>query len=457
VTLAVLESLVIFASVLGSIVALGPYRIAGATDLGAVLAEALLLAGCCGVAFYYNDLYDLRAVRTLGQFVPRLVQGLGFAMILLAVAYSLFPDMQLSDGPFLSSLALIVGLVLPVRAAGYAVMRHRAFADRVLIVGTGPLARKIIAEIEAHPCLGYAIVGVVEDGGAPDGAVLARALLGPLHHLGKIAEELAPHRIVVAMAEQRDRMPVQQLLEAEASGILVEDGLEIYEQITGKLAIEALTPSHLLFSKACRKSRLQLGLRRLISLTAAVTGLVIGAPLMLLSALAIKLDSRGPVFFVQERGGRGGRPFRLLKFRTMTDTPPGNAGGADDVWRRDDAKRVTRVGRWLRRLRLDEWPQFWNVLKGDMDFVGPRPEMISNVQSMTEEIPYYAFRHIVRPGITGWAQIRYSYSVTLEEVTEKARYDLYYIKNMSVWLDLRILIDTVKTVLRVDRNAGQSR
>ena len=172
---------------------------------------------------------------------------------------------------------------------------------------------------------------------------------------------------------------------------------------------------------------------------------------MLLIALAIKLDSRGPIFFVQERGGRGGRPFRLLKFRTMTVTSPGSD---EDVWRRDDSKRVTRVGRCLRRLRLDEWPQFWNVLKGDMDFVGPRPEMMANVETMTEEIPYYAFRHIVRPGITGWAQIQYSYSVSLEEVTEKARYDLYYIKHMSVWLDLRILIDTVKTVLRVDRNAA---
>jgi exopolysaccharide biosynthesis polyprenyl glycosylphosphotransferase len=365
--------------------------------------------------------------------------------------------MRLTDGPFLSSLALIVGLVLSVRATGYAVMRHRAFADRVLILGTGPLARKLIAEIEAHPCLGYAIVGVVDDGGSPDGASLSQPLLGPLHHLGKIAEEVAPNRIIVAMAERRDLMPVQQLLEAESGGILVEDGLDIYEQITGKLAIEALTPSHLLFSKACRKSRLQLGLRRLISLVAAVTGLVLGAPLMLLSALAIKLDSRGPVFFVQERGGRGGRPFRLLKFRTMTATAT-SPGSEQGVWRRDDGKRVTRVGRWLRRLRLDEWPQFWNVLKGDMDFVGPRPEMIANVLTMTDEIPYYAFRHIVRPGITGWAQIHYSYSVSLEEVTEKARYDLYYIKHMSVWLDLRILIDTVKTVLRVDRNAaGQSR
>jgi exopolysaccharide biosynthesis polyprenyl glycosylphosphotransferase len=453
VIFALLEGLVIFASVVGSIAVWAPHRLSRGADVTVILAEAVVLTGCCVLAFYYTDLYNLRAVRSLGQYVPQLLHGLGFAMILLAVAYTLFPAMRLTEGPLLSSLTLIVGLVLPIRAIGHAVMRHRAFADRVVILGSGPLARKIMAEIERHPGLRYTIVGVVDDGERPGGESLAQPVQGPISQIAKIAQELGAHRIIVAMPERRELMPVQQLLDAEARGILVEDGLEIYEQITGKLAIESLTPSHLLFSKACRKSRLQLGLRRLISLVAAATGLVLAAPLMLLMAVAIKLDSRGPVLFVQERGGRGGRPFRLLKFRTMTDMPP---DAEREVWRRDDGHRVTRVGRCLRRLRLDELPQFWNVLKGDMDFVGPRPEMMVNVQSMTEEIPYYAFRHIVRPGITGWAQIRYSYSLSLEEVTEKARYDLYYIKHMSVWLDLRILLDTVKTVLCVDRNAGQA-
>jgi lipopolysaccharide/colanic/teichoic acid biosynthesis glycosyltransferase len=179
---------------------------------------------------------------------------------------------------------------------------------------------------------------------------------------------------------------------------------------------------------------------------AALIGLLLSAPLMAAIAIAIKLDSRGPVFYQDERAGLKGRAFRLIKFRTMHPAPPGQPL-AVSVWDRDDATRVTRVGRSIRRLRLDELPQFWNILKGDMDLVGPRPEMVSNVQAMTEQIPYYSLRLSVRPGLTGWAQTRFGYSVSLEQVTEKMRYDLFYIKHMSVWLDLRILVDTVKIVL----------
>jgi lipopolysaccharide/colanic/teichoic acid biosynthesis glycosyltransferase len=167
---------------------------------------------------------------------------------------------------------------------------------------------------------------------------------------------------------------------------------------------------------------------------------------MVLIAVAIKLESRGSVFYLDERAGRSGRPFRLVKFRTMRPPEPGQPAPVS-VWDRDDATRITRVGRWIRKLRLDELPQFWNILKGDMDLVGPRPEILANVQAMTEQIPYYSLRHSVRPGLTGWAQVRYGYSVSLEQVTEKMRHDLFYVKHMSVWLDIRILVDTVKIVL----------
>jgi exopolysaccharide biosynthesis polyprenyl glycosylphosphotransferase len=272
-------------------------------------------------------------------------------------------------------------------------------------------------------------------------------LRGPLDHLDKIIEEVKPDRIVVALAERRGRMPMRHLLEAEARGILVEDGLQTYEHFTGKLAIEALTPSFLIFSGAFRKSRLVIAFRRVSSLAVAAAGLVLTAPLMLLIAVAIKLDSRGPVFFMDERAGLGGRPFLLIKFRTMLDQSAADSERAHSVWQRDDSTRITRVGRWVRRLRLDELPQFWNILKGDMDLVGPRPEMLRNVKTMSEQIPYYSLRLVVRPGLTGWAQVRYGYSVSLEQVTEKMRHDLFYIKHMSPWLDLRILVDTVKIVL----------
>jgi lipopolysaccharide/colanic/teichoic acid biosynthesis glycosyltransferase len=186
-------------------------------------------------------------------------------------------------------------------------------------------------------------------------------------------------------------------------------------------------------------------LRRFVSFNVALVGLLLTAPFLVLIALAIKMDSTGPVFFIQDRCGWHGRTFRLIKFRTMYPVQPGKEDKS--VWERDDSSRITRVGKWLRKLRLDEIPQLVNVLLGDMDLIGPRPEMASNVKTMTKEIPYYSLRMAVRPGITGWAQVRHGYSVSQEDVTEKMRYDLYYVKHMSLWLDLRILLDTVKIVL----------
>lgn len=442
--LIVVEAVALFAAVAATIFAWGhPPTIDGRAVM-TVLGQAAALSLCCIVAFYYNDLYDLRIVRSFSEFGSRLLQSFGVALILLAGFYTLFPNTRIAGGRFASSLLMIVGVLLPLRALGYAIMRWRAFADRVLILGTGKLARTLIPEIETHPHHRYSIVGVVDEGSSQEGPPFRYPLLGPLEHLDKIIEEIAPDRIIVALAERRGRMPMRQLLNAEAHGILVEDGLTTYENFTGKLAIEALTPSFLIFSGAFRKARLLLAVRRLISLGAAVVGLVLTAPLMVLVALATKLDSPGPVFFIDERAGRGGHLFRLIKFRTMREQTSESESEEYSVWSRDDSSRVTRVGRWIRKFRLDELPQFWNILRGDMDLVGPRPEIMRNVKTMTEQIPYYSLRHVVRPGLTGWAQVRYGYSVSLEQVTEKMRHDLFYIKHMSLWLDLRILADTVK-------------
>jgi sugar transferase (PEP-CTERM system associated) len=442
--LIMVEALALFAAVAATIFAWGhPPTIDGRAVM-TVLGQAAALSLCCIVAFYYNDLYDLRIVRSFSEFGSRLLQSFGVALILLAGFYTLFPDTRIAGGRFASSLLIIVGVLLPLRALGYAIMRRRAFAERVLILGTGQVARTLIPEIETRPHHRYTIVGVVDEGGSQEGPPFRYPLLGPLERLDKIIEEITPDRIIVALAERRGRMPMRQLLNAEAHGILVEDGLTTYENFTGKLAIEALTPSFLIFSGAFRKSRLLLAVRRLISLGAAVVGLVLTAPLMVLVALATKLDSPGPVFFIDERAGRGGRPFYLIKFRTMRKQTSDSEAEEYSVWSRDDSNRVTRVGRWIRKFRLDELPQFWNILRGDMDLVGPRPEIMRNVKTMTEQIPYYSLRHVVRPGLTGWAQVRYGYSVSLEQVTEKMRHDLFYIKHMSLWLDLRILADTLK-------------
>jgi exopolysaccharide biosynthesis polyprenyl glycosylphosphotransferase len=446
VSLAVIEGLVLFLAVCGSIYAWGHRLFLDWLDVARMLGQAGAVSLCCIVAFYYNDLYDLRVVRSFSLFASRLLQSFGVALILLAGFFMLFPDAGIAEAPFVSSLLVSAGLLVPLRAIGYTIMRRRAFADRVLVLGTGPLARRIIQEIASRPNFRYAISGVVDEGSGADPSGLPYPILGPLERLDKILDEVKPDRLIVALTERRGRMPMGELLECGSKGILVEDGLRTYESFTGKLPIEALTPSFLVFSGAFRKSRLQVAWRRVSSLLAALVGLLVTAPLMAVIAIAIKLDSRGPLFYMDERCGLKGRPFRLIKFRTMHPPAPGQNLPAS-VWGRDDTMRVTRVGRTIRRLRLDELPQFWNIVKGDMDLVGPRPEMIANVQAMIEKIPYYSLRHSVRPGLTGWAQTRFGYSVSLEQVTEKMRYDLFYIKHMSVWLDLRILVDTVKIVL----------
>ena len=441
-TLALIEGISLFVAV-GAMILLWLHPLLSDwIDVLTVLSQAFGISFCCIVAFYYNDLYDFRVARNFAQFASRLVQSFGVAFILLAIFYTLLPETKLAGRPFVSSFLIIVGFLLPLRGISYAVMRSRHFIERVLILGTSPLASKVVQEIEMHPNAGYAIVGVVDDGAGSEGTFAGYPLYGPLARLAKIIDDVRPGRIIVTMAERRGRLPVDELLQGRVGGILVEDGVDTYERLTGKLAVEALTPSNLIFSKDFRKSHVEFALARAISLIASVIGFIAFAPVFGLIALAIKLDSPGPIFFVQQRAGRYGRPFVLIKFRTML-----SASAEMSEWVRDNNSRVTRVGRWLRKFRLDELPQFVNILRGDMNLVGPRPHPMSNYQLFLENIPYYSLRSVVRPGVTGWAQVRYGYANDLEEETEKMRYDLYYIKHLSIWFDLRILFDTVKIVL----------
>ncbi len=352
---------------------------------------------------------------------------------------------------FALSLCCIAAFcLLRVRSSG--TLRSRPRIERVLILGTSPLAHRLIQEIETQPHCRYAVVGVVDDSPACRDSRFSCPLLGPLERLARIIEEVRPDRIIVALAERRGGLPVAQLLEPRARGIIVEEGVEAYERLTGKLPIEWLAPSSLLYAGGFRKSHLYEPIAGGARIFIAAVGLIVLAPLFGLIGLAIKLDSRGPVLFVQDRVGRGGKPFTLLKFRTMH---PVNQHTSE--WVRDNSHRITRVGKWLRRFRLDELPQLVNILRGDMNLVGPRPHPLSNFDLFVlvsrnapecgQQIPYYSFRSMVRPGLTGWAQVRYRYANDVEEEIEKMKYDLYYIKHMSLRLDLRILFDTVRVVL----------
>jgi exopolysaccharide biosynthesis polyprenyl glycosylphosphotransferase len=320
--------------------------------------------------------------------------------------------------------------------------RRGAFAARLLIIGSSPLARQLVTEIATHRHVRHRVAGVVHDSFEADPTVGAIVPAASLARLGPIIEELRPDRIVVALADRRGRLPMRELLDATVHGVVVEEGVDCYERLTGKIAIEVLTPSDLIASKAFRKSHFDLAFGHALSLAVAAMALVVLSPLFAVLALLVKLDSPGPVFFVHDRVGLRGRRLRLLKFRTMRP-----ADGPTSEWVGDNGHRITRVGGWLRKYRLDELPQLLNVVRGELNLVGPRPHPVSNFELFTQKIPFYSLRAVVRPGLTGWAQVRQGYANCLEEETEKMRYDLYYIKHMSAWLDLRILLQTVRMVL----------
>jgi sugar transferase (PEP-CTERM system associated) len=403
-------------------------------------ARAAFVAAICIGAFYYNDLYNFEVPHDLNQVFGRLCRALGLSALVLAAVYVMFPETIL--GGNLTPYALLVTLfaVLVLRAAVYALAKRAPFSERVVIMGGGRLAMELAEHIETRPDLAMRLVGVL----APDHEAPATALrLGAYGDVSDVVRRRRPDRIIVAMPDRRGNLPVSALLACRFRGIRVEEGTRAFERFTHRLAVESLTPSALVFGDGFHVSRAQLAAKRVLSVVIALTALVFAAPFMALIALAIKLESPGPAFFVQDRVGLRGRTFRLIKFRTMR--PLGKDG--DGVWQRDNASRVTRLGDVLRRYRLDELPQCLNILRGDMSLVGPRPEMASNVATFSSVIPFYNLRHEVRPGLTGWAQVRAGYSMSTEEVTRKLCYDLYYIKHLSLRFDLRILFDTVKFVL----------
>jgi exopolysaccharide biosynthesis polyprenyl glycosylphosphotransferase len=317
-------------------------------------------------------------------------------------------------------------------------MRIRPFVENILVLGQSTLANAVTAEMKKRRR--YRILDLKEPGESgrvyKDGVPFAGSLE---HGLRTIPQT---HRIVVAFNERRGRLPVDALLNAKRQGIAIEDAVHLYERLTGKIALDHLQPSHLIFSPTLCRSSFYGALQRVLSVLLAAIGLILLAPLFGAIALLIKRDSAGPVFFVQERIGKDGRKFSLVKFRTMhpVDRRPSE-------WVKDNGDRITRFGHWLRRFRLDELPQLFNVLLGHMNLIGPRPHPATNYELFMRHIPFYAFRTTMRPGITGWAQVRYGYANDLKEEIEKMRYDFYYIKYHSVRLDLEIVVRTIAVII----------
>jgi sugar transferase (PEP-CTERM system associated) len=409
------------------------------------LPKALLIAGVTQVCLYFADLYDFRIIGDRRELFMRAVQSLGATSLILALAYYWFPDLIIGRGVFMLAAALIVTLIFGWRIAFEWANRRVGPHERLLLVGTGEGAIRLARELYERSDLGVEIVGFIDPDPARVGApVLNPGVIGTVEDIPAIVRARGVDQVVVSLSDARGKLPMDKLLEMKLDGVRFEHLASIYEKYTGKIAVDNLRPSWLIFSEGFRKSRLQDAVKRALDLGLAVFGLVLALPLIALGAVAIRLSSSGPIFYHQERVGQHGRVFTIHKLRSMQADAEKETGA---VWAEAGDKRVTRVGRWLRRTRLDELPQLWNVLCGHMSFVGPRPERPEFVSSLTRDIPYYGQRHTVRPGLTGWAQVRYTYGASVEDALQKLQYDLYYIKNRSLAFDLFILAKTVKTVL----------
>jgi len=385
------------------------------------------------------DLYDPAHFDAKGELYSRLLLVPGWLALGLAMASKIFP--RLIVGHFSLVLGLIIlTLALPAWRSAYAWLASQPILrEHVYVLGTGDRAWRLVDGLRKRPELGVDVVGWTGDVAA------SSSRENMAFHLQEIARDRTVHRIIVALQDRRDAMPMQELLNLRLHGsVEIEEATTWLEKISGKIEVEGLYPSWIIFAQGFHLHDTGHMLQRFLSFVVAVIGLILTVPLIPFIALAIRLDSPGPVFYRQQRVGRGEKIFYCYKFRSMRKDAEADSG---PTWTDDDDPRITRVGRFLRFSRLDEIPQLWCVLRGDMAFVGPRPERPEFVEWLTENIPYYGIRHLVRPGITGWAQIRYKYGNTIEDAKEKLQYDLFYIKNASIGLDVLIMFQTIKTVL----------
>jgi len=387
---------------------------------------------------YYFDLYEPQRMSGRWEIYFRLLLVLSVLSFLLAALVYIFPDIFIGPHVFTIGISVLAIMLVLWRRAYEWIIGLSMFRERIYILGSGERARSIIRTLRLRRDAGMEIV--MGDTAGEYKNELER-FSADLRAFRK--PKLNIDRIIVAMEDRRGSMPVRELLELRLNGVVVEDATTLMERFLGKLPLEGLNPSTLIFTHGFNVKASQQIFRRLISMAVSFIGLAICLPFIPFIILAVRLSSPGPIFFKQIRVGLRGRHFSVIKFRTMRQDA--EAKGA--VWATKNDPRVTTLGRFMRKTRLDEIPQLWNVLRGEMGFVGPRPERPEFVQWLTSEIPFYELRHMIRPGITGWAQVRYHYGASLEETKQKLEYDLYYVKHLSVGLDLLIMFETIKTII----------
>ncbi|MGP8246072.1 MAG: sugar transferase [Bryobacteraceae bacterium] len=396
------------------------------------------------ISLYFQDLYSNYLIESRILLLQQLSMAIGTAILIQGIFSYISRSLRTPLRLMLTGSFLSLGGVFVWRLVFNSYALKVVGRTRLLLVGGSESLEDLAQHVAEHPELGLTVAGYVDD--CPRGKSPPRAgrVLGPLSDLRRIVAETNPSLIVVGMSERRNRVPVADLLELRFGGHAIEEVSSAYERVTGRVSLKELRPSQLIYSGELEPRRQTLLYQRVFNLVAATIGVVLAAPLMLLTALAVRLSSRGPVLYRQRRVGLEGQPFMVFKFRSMRVDAEAATGA---VWASRNDPRITAVGRIIRRLRFDELPQLFNVLRGEMSLVGPRPERPEFVKALSEQIPYYRQRHYVPPGITGWAQINHKYGDTLEDTVTKLEYDLYYIKNMSISLDTYIVFHTLKTML----------
>jgi len=425
-------------------------------DLLRGLVTSFAIAIFCQAALSYNDLYDWKVAQNRAELANRLVHSYGYALVMLGflalVAGSLFylPGLQNINGETWKLIVLVgiaFALVFVLRHLFHWFFYKWRFGERVIVLGSSPEALKLTRMLRENPMAGFEVRGLIEEVGQPPLETTAEdaPLLGNLECLHKTCREEGISRVVVSLKERRGKFPVDALLKCRMDGVIIEEREAMYERLTGKLAVESMRPSYLIYGRGFAKDPLTMALKRVLDILASSVGLILSFPICVLTAILIKLTSKGPVFFTQERVGEDGEVFRLVKFRTMRPDAEAKSG---PVWAQKNDNRVTPIGKFLRVTRIDEIPQFLNILRGQMSFVGPRPEREHFVEQLQKDIPFYPLRHTVKPGLTGWAQVCHPYGASMEDAQEKLRYDLYYIKNMGLLFDLNIMLRTVAVILR---------
>jgi sugar transferase (PEP-CTERM system associated) len=389
---------------------------------------------------YYFDLYEPQRISAHWEIYFRLLLVLGFLSFLLSAIIYKFPEADIAHYVLLLGLIFLTVALVVWRSAYEWILGREMFRERVYVLGAGERARSVVELLQTRKDAGMHVVGW--DGVMIDKNERKEAFNAAL--AGFSGPKPKIDRVIVALEDRRGEFPVDGLLKLRFNGVMIEEAGNLLERLTGKLYLDGLHPSSFIYSEGFRVKPSQQIARRVVSTLTAAIGLLLFLPFFPFVVLMVRLSSPGPIFFKQTRVGLGGRNFSVYKFRTMRT----DAEVAGAKWATKNDPRVTRIGKFMRKTRLDEVPQLWNVLRGDMGFVGPRPERPEFVPWLCEQIPYFNLRHMIRPGLTGWAQVRYGYGASLEQAREKLEFDLYYIKHMTLGLDLLIMFETVKTIIR---------